>query len=67
MDRACRAVRGALAEADGHWLLERVPAFAKEGRDVFGTSRATLPLMRSLKREFDPEGILNPGRFVGGL
>lgn len=67
VDRACRAVRGALAEADGHWLLERVPAFAKEGRDVFGTSRATLPLMRSLKREFDPEGILNPGRFVGGL
>jgi glycolate oxidase FAD binding subunit len=27
----------------------------------------TLPLMRELKQRFDPNRILNPGRFVGGL
>jgi FAD/FMN-containing dehydrogenase len=27
----------------------------------------TLPLMRELKHRFDPNRILNPGRFRGGL
>jgi glycolate oxidase FAD binding subunit len=27
----------------------------------------TLPLMRELKHRFDPNGILNPGRFPGGI
>ena len=27
----------------------------------------TLPLMRELKHRFDPNRILNPGRFVGGI
>jgi glycolate oxidase FAD binding subunit len=35
--------------------------------DVWGPVGETLPLMRGLKQQFDPRGILNPGRFVGGL
>jgi glycolate oxidase FAD binding subunit len=27
----------------------------------------TLPLMRELKHRFDPNRILNPGRFLGGI
>ena len=27
----------------------------------------TLPIMREIKRRFDPNYILNPGRFVGGI
>jgi FAD/FMN-containing dehydrogenase len=27
----------------------------------------SLPLMREIKRRFDPERILNPGRFLGQI
>jgi glycolate oxidase FAD binding subunit len=35
--------------------------------DVWGTDRGTLPLMGEIKRRFDPNRILNPGRFVGNI
>ena len=35
--------------------------------DRWGTAADTLPLMREIKRQFDPKGTLNPGRFVGGI
>jgi glycolate oxidase FAD binding subunit len=35
--------------------------------DAWGTAGDTLPLMHALKEQFDPRGILNPGRFVGGI
>jgi glycolate oxidase FAD binding subunit len=39
-----------------------------QGRiEVWGSDRGTLPLMREIKRRFDPHRILNPGRFVGNL
>jgi glycolate oxidase FAD binding subunit len=37
------------------------------GLDAWGTAGDTLPLMRALKQQFDPRGVLNPGRFVGGI
>jgi glycolate oxidase FAD binding subunit len=35
--------------------------------DPWGTPPDTLPLMRELKQRFDPNRILNPGRFLGGI
>ena len=49
------------------WRLERAPLFAKLGRDVFGELGGELPLVRALKARFDPAGVLNPGRFAGGV
>jgi glycolate oxidase FAD binding subunit len=35
--------------------------------DVWGDIRSSVGVMKALKARFDPAGILNPGRFVGGL
>jgi len=48
-------------------ILERAPLVIKSTREVWGAAPASLPLMRALKRRFDPDDVLAPGRFVGGL
>jgi glycolate oxidase FAD binding subunit len=67
VDRALRAATAASAEALGACRIEVAPLAARAGREVFGGASATLALERALKRQFDPAGLLNPGRFVGGL
>jgi len=51
----------------GSVVVLRAPAPGKENIDVWGPDRGTWPLMREIKRKFDPNRILNPGRFVGGI
>jgi glycolate dehydrogenase FAD-binding subunit len=52
-----------------HVLLARVPTAVKESGDVWAPvpSGRALDVMRDLKRSFDPQGVLNPGRFIAGL
>ncbi|MBI4507261.1 MAG: FAD-binding oxidoreductase [Chloroflexi bacterium] len=62
-----RHLRG-FATALGGWLVvERAPLALKEQVDVWGPPAGPLELMRRLKQAFDPAGIMNHGRFVGGL
>jgi glycolate dehydrogenase FAD-binding subunit len=49
------------AEAAGGAL---VMLDAMDGVDAWGTRPPTLEIMRKLKQAFDPDGVLNPGRFV---
>jgi glycolate oxidase FAD binding subunit len=51
----------------GHVVLMAVPPAVKQGRDVWGPSPPALALMREIKRQFDPDNLLNPGRFVAFL
>lgn len=51
----------------GHFVCECAPPEVKRGRDVFGVDPGPAALMRALKSRFDPAGVLNPGRFAGGL
>jgi glycolate oxidase FAD binding subunit len=67
VDRALRAATVAAAEADGARRIEEAPVAAREGREVFGGAAPTLALERAVKRQYDPAGLLNPGRFAGGL
>ncbi len=60
-------VREALAALDGTCVVEHAPPDALPGLDVWGDVGSTLEAMRRLKRELDPAGVLNPGRYVGGI
>jgi glycolate oxidase FAD binding subunit len=66
-DRALRAARDAAALARGEFVIEAAPVATRIGREVFPGALATLALERAVKRQYDPAGILNPGRGVGGL
>ena len=62
-DAAARAARA----GGGRMLCERAPHEAKHGRDVFGAPPAEVALSRALKARFDPNDVLNRGRFAGGV
>jgi len=51
----------------GSCVVERCPAELKREIDVFGPAAASFALMQAIKREFDPNSVLSPGRFVGRL
>jgi glycolate oxidase FAD binding subunit len=51
----------------GSVTILKNPASLKHDLDVILSEPAALPLMREIKRQFDPERILNPGRFLGGI
>lgn len=51
----------------GSLVVERAPAELKRAVDVWGQPRDGFSLMKGIKEAFDPHGILNAGRFVGGL
>jgi glycolate oxidase FAD binding subunit len=58
----------AVAEKRGPAIVFRaMPQRARERIDAWGEPPASFPLMRALKTNFDPKGLCNPGRFVGGL
>ena len=67
MDALVRRVTSLTDGLDGRWVIERCPTELKEGLDVWGSPPNGLDLMRRIKAKLDPTGILNSGRFVGGL
>ncbi len=67
VDAAFRAVSAAARAGGGSWVLESAPAWSKAGRDVFSDPGPAGALMRAVKERFDPDCVLNPGRFAGGI
>ena len=64
---AIASARSAAAAGGGSLVLEEAPAGIRALVDVWGPAPASFDVMRRLKDRLDPDGLLNPGRFVGGL
>ena len=60
-------LRSVLQAMGGTWVVLKCPSNAKAALDIWGDAGDALPLMRRIKEQFDPNGILNAGRFVGGI
>ncbi len=51
----------------GHAVIFAAPSALKQGFEVWGESPPTISLMRDIKQQFDPKGLLNAGRFLAGI
>ena len=64
---AIKRVRDLAARFGGNAVVEYCPPALKEDLDVWGEPPQSVDIMRRIKERFDPSGILNPGRFAGGI
>ena len=62
-----RSVTSLTKRVQGTWVIEKCPLSLKETHDVWGPLPPGIEVMRRVKLALDPHGILNPGRFIGGL
>ena len=60
-------LRARLRPTAGSAVILRLPAVFRGRIDVWDCQSDALPLMREIKRRFDPNRVLSPGRFVGGI
>jgi glycolate dehydrogenase FAD-binding subunit len=67
LEGAVTALREVAAAHGGHLVVQRAPDEIIGRVDVWGPTQPGLALMKKLKQDLDPNGILNPGRFVGGV
>jgi glycolate oxidase FAD binding subunit len=70
LGRAIRAANDILAECarlGGNAAIPWSPTAWKSALPVWGLDRGDFEQMRKLKKVFDPDGILAPGRFAGGI
>jgi len=61
------SARAVAAKHEAVCVVEHCSVELKRRIDVFGDPPPAFALMRRVKQQFDPKGILSPGRFVGRL
>jgi len=67
MTKIAGAVLQAMEELRAKTRIEFAPTELKRAVNVWGAARADFDLMRRVKKVFDAENVLSPGRFTGGI
>lgn len=62
-----KRLRASAVSSGGSLFIEKASPELKSEVDAWGDPGATISLMQSLKQKFDPQSLLNPGRFVAGI
>ena len=60
-------LRRQLGPLQARLTVETAPTELKETINVWGPAGPGARLMHNIKREFDPQSLLNPGRYVDGI
>lgn len=60
-------LESAVERLKGSMVVERCSLALKRDLEVWGRPVSAVEVMRRIKQKFDPAGILNPGRFLGGI
>lgn len=60
-------LRSLCQESLGFLSILSAPVTIKKSIDVWGYNASSIEIMRRIKQQFDPNSILNPGRFVAGI
>ena len=60
-------LRRELGPLQGRLTIESAPLELKQSCDVWGPAGPGARLMHNVKEQFDPRGILNPGRYIDGI
>ena len=64
---ALAGLRREAIAVEGSLVLQDAPTTLKARVDAWGKPGDGFDVMRRLKAEFDPRGLCNPGRFLGGI
>jgi glycolate oxidase FAD binding subunit len=67
VERCVGQLRARFKPGEGHVSVLRASPTLKTRLGSWEAASDALPLMQTIKRQFDPAGILNPGRGPGGL
>lgn len=54
-------------EIDGNLVIQSAPADVKDKLKIWGDIGSSFVIMKRLKNQLDPTGMMSPGRFVEGL
>ena len=60
-------LRKQVSQLGGTAVVQRCPPDVKARIDVWGEDHPGIDVMRRMKQLYDPNGIMNPGRFVGRI
>jgi glycolate oxidase FAD binding subunit len=54
-------------EVGGNLTIQNAPTAMKGRLEIWGTTGSDFAVMKRIKTQIDPTGIMSPGRFIGGL